>query len=240
MEQHYDRYTTEDQKVWETLYERQIEQISESASEAYLEGLQICNFNNVIPKISELNEILFSATGWKIEIVPGLIDNHSFFKLLSEKKFPASTWLRKWASLDYLEEPDMFHDIFGHTPLLTNKDFCNFLEALANTALKFIEDENSIELISRVYWYSVEFGLIKEGEQLKIYGAGILSSRSESHYSLHAEEPLRVPFSVGEILETPYIKDKFQEKYFIIDSYKNLFDSINDLEFLLSSKFSSK
>ncbi|MEO6548075.1 MAG: hypothetical protein ABIN94_08750, partial [Ferruginibacter sp.] len=149
---------------------------------------------------------------------------------------PASTWLRKMESLDYLEEPDMFHDILGHVPLLTNHDFCNFLEGLAETALQFIDDDNSIELISRIYWYSVEFGLIMESDILKIYGAGILSSRAETHYSLHAHQPRRVNFDIPLILETPYIKDKFQEIYFIIDSYKNLFESIDQLPELLTQK----
>ncbi|MCW3091820.1 MAG: phenylalanine 4-monooxygenase [Ferruginibacter sp.] len=241
MKQHYDKYTGEDQKVWQLLYNQQIDQIREYASAAYLRGLQLCNFTNErIPVIDEVNGILLEATGWKIEIVPGLIDNHSFFKLLSEKKFPASTWLRKIESLDYLEEPDMFHDILGHVPLLTNHDFCNFLEGLAETALQFIDDENSIELISRIYWYSVEFGLIIEAGTLKIYGAGILSSKAETYYSIHADQPKRVDFDIPLILDTPYIKDKFQEIYFIINSYKDLFESIDDLPVLLSQKMAVK
>jgi len=236
MKQYYERYTAEDHKVWGILYEQQINQIRRFASIAYLEGLQICNFMDTIPKIEELNEILFSTTGWKIEIVPGLIDNHSFFKLLSEKKFPASTWVRKMASLDYLEEPDMFHDVFGHAPLLTNNDFCEFLVALANLALKFIEDENAIELLSRIYWYSVEFGLILEDDELKIYGAGILSSRAETHFVMHTGQLLRKRFDISTILKTPYIKDKFQDNYFVIDSYKDLFESVHDLHPLWSSE----
>jgi len=236
MKQDYDKYTAEDKTVWQTLYEQQVDQISKFASQAYIDGMQLCNFSKDIPKIDELNKILLSATGWRIEIVPGLIDNHSFFKLLSEKKFPASTWLRKMESLDYLEEPDMFHDVLGHAPLLTNTDFCEFLVALARVALKFIEDDYAIELISRLYWYSVEFGLIIEGEELKIYGGGILSSRTETYFSIHDDKPLWIPFDPSTILDTPYIKDKFQEQYFVIDSYRTLFESVDELESLLPWK----
>ena len=237
MTQAYDKYTAEDQLVWKTLYEQQVDQLLKFASADYIKGLQLCNFTNKrIPVIEELNEILLSATGWQIEIVPGLIENALFFQLLSEKKFPASTWLRKMESLDYLEEPDMFHDILGHVPLLTNNEFCEFLEALANTALQMIDDENSIELISRVYWYSVEFGLILENKELKIYGAGILSSRAETHFAIHADKVWKMCFDIPRILDTPYIKDKFQEQYFIIDSYKDLFGSIGELQALLSAE----
>jgi phenylalanine-4-hydroxylase len=234
MKQHYDRYTNEDQLVWKTLYEQQIDQVMKYASQDYIKGMQRCNFtNDRIPNIEELNQVLLSATGWTIEIVPGLIDNFLFFKLLSEKKFPASTWMRKMESLDYLEEPDMFHDVFSHAPLLTNTQFCEFLVALANTALEFIEDENAIELISRIYWYSVEFGLIMENAELKIYGAGILSSRSETHFAIHDDLPSRIRFNVPKILQTPYVKDKFQQQYFIIDSYKELYECIVELEAIL-------
>ena len=231
MIQEYDKYTLEDQSVWQALYQRQIEQIQLYASKAYISGMAHCGFvANKIPLITDVNARLLAITGWQIEIVAGLIDNKSFFELLGQKRFPASTWLRKMEALDYLEEPDMFHDVLGHVPLLANTNFCSFLEKLAVIALQHIEDDDTIEAISRLYWYTVEFGLIQEGNTLKIYGAGILSSSGETYYSLHSDVPKRLPYNVAEILGIPYIKDKFQQQYFIIPSYKYLYDSLEELK----------
>ncbi len=237
MKQDYSKYTTEDQQVWHELYQRQIEQINLYASEAYLRGMQQCGFTaDSIPVIDEVNKKLLAITGWQIEIVAGLIDNKSFFELLGQKRFPASTWLRKMEQLDYLEEPDMFHDVLGHVPLLATKDFCGFLEKLAIVALQHIEDDTVIEAISRLYWYTVEFGLIEENGVLKIYGAGILSSKGETYYALHSDVPQRLPYNVAEILDIPYIKDKYQLQYFVIPSYKHLYESIEELEAVLHTK----
>jgi phenylalanine-4-hydroxylase len=235
MTQEYSKYTPEDQAVWQALYERQITQIYAYASKAYIGGMDYCGFSaNEIPNIAHINERLIAITGWQIEIVPGLIDNASFFELLGQKKFPASTWLRKMEQLDYLEEPDMFHDVLGHVPLLATKDFCSFLENLAKIASQHIHNDTIIEALSRVYWYTIEFGLIEETGILKIYGAGILSSSGETYYSVHSHEPKRVPYNVAQILNTPYIKDKFQEQYFVIGSYKQLFDSLSELNGLIA------
>ncbi|MBC7650155.1 MAG: phenylalanine 4-monooxygenase [Deinococcales bacterium] len=231
MTQDYNNYTENDQQVWYELYQRQIKQIHLYASKAYIQGMDSCGFTaDKIPLITDVNNRLLAITGWQIEIVAGLIDNKSFFELLGQKRFPASTWLRKIESLDYLEEPDMFHDVLGHVPLLATKDFCGFLEKLANIALQYIDNDDIIEAISRLYWYTVEFGLIQEGDELKIYGAGILSSSGETYYSLHSDIPKRLPYNVVEILCIPYIKDKFQQQYFIIPSYKYLYDSLEELK----------
>lgn len=228
--QHYSRYTDEDRQVWQLLFDRQMTLLPGLASSAYMEGISKVGFSREkIPNFDQVNEALIKHTGWQLVVVPGLIDNKPFFELLLNKKFPATTWLRKLSELDYLEEPDMFHDVFGHVPLLTNQDFCNFLSGLSNIALEYIENDWAIELISRLYWYTVEFGLIQdEVEGLRIYGAGILSSSGESVYCLE-EQPQRVPFNVEEIVNTPYIKDKFQEKYFVIDSYRQLYESLPEV-----------
>lgn len=228
--QDYSRYTDEDRQVWQLLFDRQMALLPGLASSAYMEGITKVGFRrDKIPHFDEVNEALARHTGWQLAVVPGLIDNKPFFELLLNKKFPATTWFRKLAELDYLEEPDMFHDVFGHVPLLTNEDFCSFLSGLSNIALEHIENEWAIELISRLYWYTVEFGLINDAtEGLRIYGAGILSSSGESVYCL-GEQPLRVPFDVEDIINTPYIKDKFQEKYFVIDSYRQLYDSLPEV-----------
>ncbi len=222
MTQDYSKYKEEDFWVWKTLFERQMEQLPGLASPAFLDGVKAIEFSaDTIPEFGATNQLLEKITGWNLVAVPGLIDNKLFFELLKDKKFPASTWFRKATQLDYLEEPDMFHDVFGHVPLLTNQNFCNFLTGLSEIALKHIDNEWVVELVSRIYWFTVEFGLIQEAEKLQIYGAGILSSSGESVYSL-GEIPERVPYSALEVIRTPYIKDKFQEKYFVIDSYKQL------------------
>jgi len=230
MTQDYAKYTTDDRYVWQTLFDRQMKILPGKASKDYLEGIEKIKFDrNTIPNFEETNQLLKSITGWQLAVVKGLIDNKPFFELLENKYFPASTWFRKRAQLEYLEEPDMFHDVFGHVPLLTNQHFCDFLKGLSKIALKFIDNAYAIELISRLYWYTVEFGLIQDNEGLRIYGAGILSSSGESVYCL-GDAPTRVPFNVKEIMETPYIKDKFQEKYWVISNYEQLFKSVPEVE----------
>ncbi len=231
MTQQYEKYTAEDQEVWRILFERQIRNLPHAASEEYLAGIKRINFTaDRIPNFEEVNQHLARYTGWQLHVVPGLLANKDFFELMKNKRFCATTWLRKMSQLDYLEEPDMFHDVFGHVPLLTNPDLCHFLEGLSLIALKYIDNELAIELVSRLYWYTVEFGLIKEKGNMRIYGAGILSSNGETIYSLQSDIPKRVPYNVKEIINTPYIKDKYQEKYFVIDSYEQLYNSVSEVE----------
>lgn len=231
MTQQYDKYTAEDQQVWRILFDRQIVNLPDAASEEYLAGIKRISFtSDHIPDFEQVNKILQQYTGWQLHVVAGLLPNKEFFELMQNKRFCATTWLRRMSQLDYLEEPDMFHDVFGHVPLLTNPDLCNFLQGLSHIALNYIDNELAIELVSRLYWYTVEFGLIKEHGKLKIYGAGILSSKGETKYSLESNIPQRVPYKVTEIIATPYIKDKYQEKYFVIDSYEQLFDSVSEIE----------
>ncbi len=231
MIQQYDKYTAEDHQVWRILFERQIVNLPNAASQEYLEGIRRINFTaDHIPNFEEVNKILHTYTGWQLYVVAGLLPNKEFFELMNNKRFCATTWLRKMSQLDYLEEPDMFHDVFGHVPLLTNPDLCNFLQGLSRIALRYIDNELAIELVSRLYWYTVEFGLIREHGKLRIYGAGILSSTGETNYSLESEIPKRVPYQVKAIIDTPYIKDKYQEKYFVINSYEQLFNSVSEIE----------
>ena len=234
MKQEYDKYTPEDHQVWQILYDRQMDILPPIASKEYLEGIKKCRFTREqIPNFDEVNEALDQATGWQVYVVPGLIDNKPFFEFLAQKQVPATTWLRKMSQIDYLEEPDMFHDTFGHIPLLSIQPFVEFLEALAKIALKYIDNPWAVELLARLYWYAVEFGLIREDGELKIYGAGILSSPGESVYSIESDVPRRLPFDIPTIFDTPYIKDKFQAQYFVIESYDQLFRSIPDVETLL-------
>lgn len=234
MRQEYEKYTNEDFQVWKLLYERQMPQLPGSAIEEYIKGINRVQFvADKIPKFDEVNKLLSSYTGWELVVVPGLIPDKDFFELLADKKFPASTWLRKLSELDYLEEPDMFHDVFGHVPLLTNHDVVSYLQELSKIALQYIDDPWAIELMSRIYWFTVEFGLIRDKGQLRIYGAGILSSKGETEYSLHDPKPERHLFNVEKILNTPYRKDVFQKEYFVIDSFQQLSGCINELAALM-------
>lgn len=231
LKQDYERYTEEDFKVWRLLFERQEKVLPGRAAVEFTEGIEKIGFHaNAIPRFTEMNQNLEAITGWNVVVVPGLIDNKPFFEYLLNKKFPASTWLRRLEELDYLEEPDMFHDIYGHVPLLTNQPFCDFLSGLSEIALRHIENPWAVEMLSRVYWYTVEFGLIRKGDKLEIYGAGILSSAGESVYSLESDKPERVPYDVRRLLGTPYIKDKYQETYFVIESYEELYGSLPLIE----------
>jgi phenylalanine-4-hydroxylase len=233
LKQEYEAYTNEDFLVWKLLYERQIVNLPEAASSAYLEGISSVNFTaDRIPNFKEVDKNLAPLTGWSIQVVPGLIDDDLFFGLLNNKKFPSSTWLRKMEELDYLEEPDMFHDAFAHMPLLSNGSYVDFLQKLSGIALKHIDNKYAIELLSRIYWFTIEFGLIKENGKLKIYGAGILSSAGETKFSL-SNEPVHYDYDVRKMMNTPYWKDKFQDKYFVIDSYEQLYHSLPEIENVL-------
>lgn len=239
MKQIYSNYTKEDFEVWKILFDRQMKQFPTHASVTYLEGLEIANFQTgVIPDFKETNHILQETTGWQLAVVPGIVPDYTFFELMANRRFPATTWLRKMKELDYLEEPDMFHDVFAHVPLLTNQHFVDFLEALSKIGLEYVGNDYAIQLLSRVYWFTVEFGLIQETEGLRIYGAGILSSAGETRFSL-SDEPPKHAFSIDHMLETPYRKDQFQTQYFITESYEQLYESIPEIKSLMVEKLAA-
>lgn len=239
LNQEYAAYTEEDFKVWKILFENQMPNLPQSASKAYLEGVETVRFSaNKITNFTELNEILAATTGWTVEVVPGLIDDDLFFGLLHHKRFPSSTWLRTMDQLEYLEEPDMFHDAFAHMPMLTNQPYVDFLEQLARIALKYIDNPRAIQLLSRIYWFTIEFGLIHEKGQLRIYGAGILSSAGETKFCLSGE-PIIKPYNVASILNQGYRKNYFQDIYFVIESYEQLYASLPEIEILLEKMVGS-
>jgi phenylalanine-4-hydroxylase len=232
MFQTYSQYTPDDQAVWRLLFERQMAQLPGKASHAYLNGISATGFRaDRIPDFDwDLNPRLQRLTGWRVCAVEGLIPNRTFFELMANRNFPATTWLRRRDQLEYLPEPDMFHDTFGHVPMLSNQAFCDFLAALSRIALRFVDHDEAIDMISRLYWYTVEFGLIQETDGLRIYGGGILSSVGETTYSLYSNEPKRLPYNVDTLLRTPYIIDHFQMQYFVIDSYEQLYHSVPEIE----------
>ena len=230
MDQDYAAYTADDQWVWRALFERQMQVLPTVASRRFLEGLPRVDFQAAkIPDFAEVNPLLAQATGWSLVAVPGIVDDRTFFELLAARRFPATTWLRTPAQLDYLEEPDMFHDVFAHVPLLTDRFFADFLQAMGTLALRHLHNAYAVELLSRLYWFTVEFGLINEDGRLRIYGAGILSSAGETKFCL-SDEPARRPFDVADILATPYVKDRMQDVYFFIDSYEQLAACVPALE----------
>ncbi|MEC8835135.1 MAG: phenylalanine 4-monooxygenase [Bacteroidota bacterium] len=231
MSQDYEAYTEEHFEVWTTLYDAQLPILQCRATEKYFQGLELCGFEREkIPVIKEVNQRLKAATGWEVFIVPGLIDDKPFFEFLAAKKFPATTWLRSKEELEYLEEPDMFHDVFAHVPLLSIQPFVDFVQKMAEVTLRYIDNPKAVNLMSRLYWFTVEFGLIREHEGLKLYGAGIMSSSSESVFATEDQEVPRYDFDLAHIFDTPYYKHDFQKQYFVIDSYEQLYESMATME----------
>ena len=236
MKQQFENYTQEDFKVWETLFERQVENLQDKSCQEYLECLRELNpvLNSAnIPRFEELNNVLFKKTGWTIEVVPGLIPVGDFFELLSQKKFCSSTWLRSMAQLDYLEEPDMFHDIFGHIPLFMNKEYGDFAQQMGRIGVQFKKSEDVLLELQRLYWFTIEFGLLKTTET-KIYGAGIISSFSETNIVYESETEI-LPFNLDEIINADFRNDTIQTKYFLLESFDQLYEALNKYEGRLMS-----
>ncbi len=217
------QYTEDEHKVWNHLITRQRPVAEKYASDEYLEALERMKFpNDRIPQCNEVSEVLHAATGWKVEPVAALIPFGQFFQLLSEKKFPAASFIRSWEELDYLQEPDIFHEIFGHTPLLTDPRFAEFTYQYGLAGLKASKEDRV--MLARLYWFTVEFGLINTQRGLKTYGAGIVSSMGETPYSIESDVPLRKPFEPVDVLRTPYRIDIFQTVYFTINSLDDLYN----------------
>lgn len=229
--QRYDHYTAADQHVWQLLFDRQMALLPGRAADAFLEGVRNTGFTrDAIPNFNEVNPRLRRLTGWELVVVPGIVDDAVFFGLLAERKFPATTWLRQLEQLDYLEEPDMFHDVFGHVPLLTDPGFAAFLQALGAAAGQHVARQpDTLELFTRLYWFTAEFGLIQQTDGLRIYGAGLLSSHGEVQFSI-GDKPTRLPFSLNGVLATPFEKDHFQELYFVLRDLAELPAALTELQ----------
>lgn len=232
MRQEYDRYTTEDHEVWSILFKRQRPNISKYASTRYNEALDELHdvfHEGALPKYEVLDQRLTSATGWQIEVVPGLIEIDQFYSLLAKKRFPASTWVRPRTQLDYLEEPDMFHDSFGHLPLLIDTTFSDFTYRLGQLGLQYHKDPNKLIELQRLYWFTLEFGLIKEDGLRKAYGAGLMSSSGEISFSV-SDEPEVNPFDLKKVIATSFDNMKIQERYFMINSFDDLHNALDEWE----------
>ena len=237
-EQIYQNYTEEDFEVWKTLFNRQTALLQKTASEDYLNALNVVGFSaDKIPDFNEIAQRLNSITGWQLVTVPNISEQREFFSFLSQRRFTATCWLRRIEELDYLEEPDMFHDVFGHVPLLSNKAYTDFFEAISHIALEYIDNPKAIELLGRIYWFTIEFGLIREAGELKIYGAGIMSSFGEAKNCL-SDHTEKHSFNVVQVLDTDFRTDVLQDKYFVIESYEQLYHSIPEIKQELKRRFS--
>ncbi len=219
-------YTAEENEVWQILYHRQLALIKNRACSAYFEGVEKLGLNiDHVPQCAEISKSLKKYTGWSVAPVAALISFKEFFDLLAAKTFPAASFIRRKEDLDYLPEPDIFHEIFGHCPLLVNPAFAAFSETVGKFGQTLAAEDR--KMLAKLYWFTVEFGLMNTKEGLRIYGAGILSSKEESAYSLESPIPQRKPFDLIEILRTPYRYDELQKIYFVIDSFETLFDLVN-------------
>ncbi|GGD89804.1 phenylalanine 4-monooxygenase [Planktosalinus lacus] len=237
MQQKMNTYTVEDQKVWKLLFDRQSENLKIKGSKDYLESLSLMRSvlnGNDIPEFKKMNRWFESKTGWKIEVVPGLIPVEDFFELLSQKRFCSSTWLRSFENLDYLEEPDMFHDTFGHIPLLANPVFSEFVYEFGKLGKEFINDTEKLVQLQRLYWFTIEFGVIKESGMIKSYGAGIISSFGETNQIFNQEANF-FPFDIETILNKPFRTDVMQEDYFVIESLEQLYASLEEVKKILQT-----
>lgn len=218
------RFTADEHEIWRTLYKRQLEVLPGRAISLFMDSLSTLGINQEkIPDFSDVNEILMKRTGWQVVPVPGLIPDEPFFELLANRRFPSGNFIRTWEQLNYIQEPDVFHDLFGHVPILADPVFGDYMEAYGRGGLKAAK-LGTIDKLARLYWYTVEFGLIREPQGLRIYGAGILSSPTESVFSLDSDSPNRLNFNLKRMLQTHYQIDDFQDNYFVIDSFKQLFD----------------
>ena len=217
-------YSRTENETWAFLLKRQKELVQTRASKEYLKGVEILNFKEVIPQHYEITEILKSHTGWGVEPVPALIQPEQFFSLLANKRFPAANFIRIPEEIDYIEEPDVFHELFGHCPLLTNAPYAEFMHQYGKLALT--ADKKTQMRMFRLFWFTIEFGLIKEDGIIKAYGGGILSSKSEIIYSVESDIPERRDLIPMDALRTPFRIDILQPVYFVIESYDDLFKLI--------------
>ena len=231
IDQCWSDYSSADHAVWDKLYARQTRQLRDRAHPAFLRGLDTLDLSKGgIPDFEDLSDRLNAATGWRVVAVPGLVPDDVFFRHLSERRFVAGNFIRSADQLDYLEAPDVFHDVFGHVPLLSDPVFADYMQAYGAGGLRSLEF-GALTRLSRLYWYTVEFGLIRDAGDLKLYGAGILSSHGESVFALDDPSPHRIGFDLARVMRTPYKVDDYQRLYVVIDSFEQLLRTTLDTDF---------
>jgi len=223
-EQQWSRYTAQDHLLYRRLYERQATQLPGRACDEFIRALGALGAPDHIPRFEDVSRRLRPATGWEIVAVPGLIPEEAFFSLLAQRRFPVTDWIRTPEEFDYVVEPDVFHDLFGHVPLLFDPMFADYMQAYGAGGMK-ASRLDACERLARLYWYTVEFGLINTRQGLRAYGAGILSSAGELRYSIESPEPQRVAFDLRRLMRSRYRIDSYQATYFVIDSFEQLFQA---------------
>ena len=224
IDQGWHNYTPQEHAVWKTLFERQSKLLPGRACDEFVRGMQDLPIGpDQIPNFEQLSETLSQRTGWQIVAVPGLVPDDVFFEHLAHRRFPAGHFIRKPHELDYLEEPDVFHDVFGHVPMLMNPAIADYIQAYGEGGLR-AQRLGVLEKLARVYWYTVEFGLVKQPDGLRVYGAGIASSATETVFSVEDDSPNRVAFDLERVMRTNYRIDDFQETYFVLDNLNDLLE----------------
>jgi len=227
VEQPWDSYGAEDHATWATLYARQREILQGRACDEFLQAQDAMGMTpDRIPKFDDLNAVLGEATGWTLIGVEGLLPELDFFDHLANRRFPVTWWIRRPDQIDYIEEPDLFHDLFGHVPLLMNPVFADYMQAYGQGGVKAHGiGPDALQQLTRLYWYTVEFGLIRQQDGLRIYGSGIVSSKGESIHCLESAAPNRIGYDLERIMRTRYRIDTFQKTYFVIDSFEQLMET---------------
>ncbi|MCA3254962.1 MAG: phenylalanine 4-monooxygenase [Alphaproteobacteria bacterium] len=229
--QNWAHYSATDHRVWDTLFAQQAKLLPGRVAPEFLDGLDVLRLSKPgIPDFDELSEVLTKRTGWQVVAVPGLVPEDVFFEHLANRRFPAGIFIRKPDELDYISAPDVFHDVFGHVPLLAHPVFADYMQAYGQGGLRSLEF-GAIHKLARLYWYTVEFGLVQGADGLKLYGAGIVSSRSESIFALDDPSPNRLGFDLTRVMRTKYRIDDYQQNYFVINSFAQLLDVTLNTDF---------
>ena len=224
-------FPADEHAMWDRLFARQSEMLPGRAADAFLRGIDVLKLEKPgIPDYRELNARLTAATGWQVVAVPGLVPDDVFFDHLANRRFPAGNFIRTPQQLDYLQEPDVFHDVFGHVPMLADPIFADYMVAYGEGGLRSLQFD-ALKQLARLYWYTVEFGLIRESGGLRIYGAGIVSSYAESVFALDSDSPNRIAFDLTRVMRTDYRIDDFQQNYFVVDSLGQLLDVTVNTDF---------
>lgn len=245
IDQGWSNYTSDEHAVWDELYERQMKVLPGRAAPEFLDGLTKLDLHRGgIPDFEQLSDELEKLTGWRVVAVPCLVPDDIFFEHLANRRFPAGNFIRTRDQMDYIQEPDVFHDVFGHVPMLTDPVFADYMQAYGQGGMRSIE-YGALKNLAALYWYTVEFGLIDTPEGVRIYGAGIVSSKTESIFALEDPSPNRIGFDLERLMSTAYRIDDFQETYFVIENYDQLLRTTIDTDFApiyqrLGGRFSIK
>lgn len=225
--QRWERYTAEDHEVWRTIFDKRMAQLEHDGSRVFLRGAEaIALSRDEVPRVADVNAHLLPMTGWSSHPVPGYIPARCFFAFLARRQFPTTITVRPKAQMEYLPEPDIIHDVFGHVPLHTDPSFAEFLQTYGQAALT-TDDPVHTERLARLFWFTVEFGLIHEDGRLKLYGSGLISSEGEGHYALEAPEVDRRPFDLERVCDTPFEIHHYQPILYVLDSFEQLADAMN-------------